>query len=91
MRYVVNELTGAGAARCMKLPVCAGPGKGQTTWGLCTQPFPANFCKRLFPRLEPVTSWSQGGSFYHCAKAHDEELQRGSKNRKDVAKFILEK
>jgi hypothetical protein len=44
-------------------------GKGRTTWGLYTQPFPANFCKRLFPRLEPVTSWSQGGSFYHCAKA----------------------
>jgi hypothetical protein len=55
-----------------------GPGKGRTTWGLCTQPFPANICKRLFPRLEPVTSWSQGGSFYHCAKALQIEIHRNN-------------
>ena len=28
-----------------------------------------HFCKRLFPRLEPMTSWSQGSNPYHCAKA----------------------
>jgi hypothetical protein len=24
-----------GQPRCMKLPLCAGPEKGRTTWGLC--------------------------------------------------------
>lgn len=26
------------------------------------------FCKRLFPRLELMTSWSQGDNVHHCAK-----------------------
>jgi hypothetical protein len=48
----------------MKLPLCAGSGEGSDHLGSLYAAFPCNFCKRLFPRLEPVTSWSQGDSFY---------------------------
>jgi hypothetical protein len=48
------------------VPVCAGPRKVGVgpIWVYRTQPFPAlATCKRLFPQLEPTTSWSQGNSF----------------------------
>jgi hypothetical protein len=38
-------------------------GRVGTTWGLMYTAFPCKFCKRLFPRLEPMTSRSQGDSF----------------------------
>jgi hypothetical protein len=37
--------------------------------GLLYPALPYKFCKSLFPRLERVSSWSQGSSFYHCTKA----------------------
>jgi hypothetical protein len=46
-----------------------GPEKGSDHLGSLYTDFTCNFCKRLFPQLEPVTSSSQGNSFYHCAKA----------------------
>nr|XP_016465741.1 PREDICTED: ubiquitin-conjugating enzyme E2-17 kDa-like [Nicotiana tabacum] len=48
-----------------------GPGKGRTTRVYRTQPT-LHFCKRLFSRLEPVTSWSHGNNFtgYTMAPLH---------------------
>jgi hypothetical protein len=42
--------------------------------------FPPHFCKRLFPRLEPMTSWSQGNqkkTFCVAIQAnyHDHHIQ----------------
>jgi hypothetical protein len=64
--------------RCMKLPLCAGSGEGLDHLGSLYAALPYNFCNRLFPRLEPVTSWSQGDSFNHCTKA---PLQREKKKK----------
>lgn len=43
------------ATRSTKLRLCTGPKKGQTTR--------VYFCKRRFPRHEPVTSWSHHTSY----------------------------
>ena len=50
-------------------PACAGSREGSDHFGSIVRSLSLHFCKRLFPGLEPVTSWSQGSSFYHCAKA----------------------
>jgi hypothetical protein len=44
-------------------PACAGPGKALTILGLMYTNLSLQFCKRLFPGLELMTSWSQGNSF----------------------------
>ena len=43
-------------------PACAGSGEGSDHFGSFVRIISLHFCKRLFPGLEPVTSWSQGGS-----------------------------
>ena len=50
-------------------PACAGSGEGSDHFGSLVRSLSLHFCKRLFPGLEPVTSWSQGSNFYRCAKA----------------------
>ena len=50
-------------------PACAGSREGSDHFGSIVRSLSLHFCKSLFPGLEPVTSWSQGSSFYHCAKA----------------------
>ena len=50
-------------------PACTRSGEGSDHFGSIVRSLSLHFCKRLFPGLEPVTSWSQGSSFYHCAKA----------------------
>jgi hypothetical protein len=44
-------------------PACAGFGEGSDHFGSYVRSFFLYFCKRLFPILEPMTSWSQGSSF----------------------------
>ncbi|XP_044323769.1 uncharacterized protein [Triticum aestivum] len=44
-------------------PACAGSGEGSDHFGSIVRSLSLHFCKRLFPGLEPVTSWSQGSSF----------------------------
>ena len=38
-------------------------GEGSDHFGSIVRSLSLHFCKRLFPGLEPVTSWSQGSSF----------------------------
>jgi hypothetical protein len=44
-------------------PACVGTGEGSDHFvsHVCSNSL--HFCKRLFPRLEPMTSWSQGNNF----------------------------
>jgi hypothetical protein len=44
-------------------PACAGSREGSNHFGSYVHSLSLNFCKRLFPRLEPMASWSQGNSF----------------------------
>ncbi len=44
-------------------PACAGSGEGSDHFGSYIRSLSLHFCKRLFPGLEPMTSWSQGNSF----------------------------
>jgi hypothetical protein len=42
---------------------CAGSGEWSDHYGSIVRSLSLHFCKRLFPGLEPVTSWSEGSSF----------------------------
>jgi hypothetical protein len=44
-------------------PACAGSGEGSDHFGSIVRSLSLHYCKRLFPGLEPVTSWSQCSSF----------------------------
>jgi hypothetical protein len=44
-------------------PACAGFGEGSDHFGSYVHSLSLHFCKRLFLRLEPMTSWSQDNSF----------------------------
>jgi hypothetical protein len=44
-------------------PTCAGSGEWSDHFGSYVRNFSLHFCKRLFPGLELMTSWSQGNSF----------------------------
>ena len=44
-------------------PACAGSREGSDHFGSIVRSLSLHFCKRLFPGLEPMTSWSQGSSF----------------------------
>jgi hypothetical protein len=44
-------------------PACAGPGEGSDHIGSYVLSLFLHFFKRLFPRLEPMTSWLQGNDF----------------------------
>jgi hypothetical protein len=44
-------------------PACAGSREGPDQFGSYVRSFFLHFCKRLFLRLEPMTSWSQGNNF----------------------------
>jgi hypothetical protein len=44
-------------------PACARSGEGSDHFGSYVHSLFLHFCKRLFPGLEPMTSWSQGNSF----------------------------
>ena len=44
-------------------PACAGSREGADHFGSIVRSLSLHFCKRLFPGLEPMTSWSQGSSF----------------------------
>ncbi|XVF03453.1 hypothetical protein REPUB_Repub04eG0262700 [Reevesia pubescens] len=48
--------------RCTKLPLYAGSGEGSGHFGPIVRNLPLHFCKRLFPRLELVTSRSHGSN-----------------------------
>jgi hypothetical protein len=39
-------------------PACAGSGEGSDHFGSYVCNISLHFCKKLFPRLEPMTSWS---------------------------------
>jgi hypothetical protein len=41
----------------------AGSREGSDHFGSYARSLSLHFCKRLFPGLEPMTSWSQGNSF----------------------------
>jgi hypothetical protein len=41
----------------------AGSREGSDHFKSYVRSLPQHFCKRLFPELEPMTSWSQGNSF----------------------------
>jgi hypothetical protein len=47
-------------------PTCAGSGEESDHFGSFVRSLSLHFCKRLFPGLEPVTSWSQGNSLLLC-------------------------
>jgi hypothetical protein len=42
---------------------CVGSGEGSDHFGSYVRSLSLHFCKRLFPGLEPMTSWSQVNSF----------------------------
>jgi hypothetical protein len=44
-------------------PACAGSEERSDHFGSYVRSISLRFCKRLFPGLEPMTSWSQGNSF----------------------------
>jgi hypothetical protein len=44
-------------------PACAGSREESDHFGSCVHSLSLHFYKRLFLRLEPMTSWSQGNSF----------------------------
>jgi hypothetical protein len=44
-------------------PACAGSGEGSDHFGSYVRNISLHFCKRLFPGLELMTSWSQGNNF----------------------------
>jgi hypothetical protein len=44
-------------------PACAGSGKESDHFGSYVLSLSLHFCKRQFPGVEPMTSWSQGNSF----------------------------
>jgi hypothetical protein len=44
-------------------PAYARSREGPNYFGSYVRSLPLHFCKRLFPGLEPMTSWSQGNSF----------------------------
>jgi hypothetical protein len=50
----------------MKLPLCAGPEKGRTTWDLCTQPFPAIFARGCFHDLNPWPPGHKVNTYTSC-------------------------
>jgi hypothetical protein len=43
-------------------PACAGSREGSDHFGSYVHSLSLHFYKRLFPGLEPMTSWSQGNS-----------------------------
>jgi hypothetical protein len=43
-------------------PTCVGSGEGFDHFGSYVRSLSLHFCKRLFPGLEPMTSWSQGNN-----------------------------
>jgi hypothetical protein len=45
-------------------PACAGPGEGSNHFGSYVRNLSLHFCKRLFPGLEPMTTWSQDTTMY---------------------------
>ncbi|KAK4358881.1 hypothetical protein RND71_021110 [Anisodus tanguticus] len=60
-----------GAARCIKLPLCAGSAEGpdhKVLYNIVCR-LTLHFCRRLFPRLEPMTFWSHGSNFTGYSKA----------------------
>jgi hypothetical protein len=44
-------------------PACASSGEGTDHFRSYVRSLSLHFCKRLIPRLEPITSWSQGNNF----------------------------
>jgi hypothetical protein len=44
-------------------PAYAGSGEWSNHFGSYVRSNFMHFCRRLFPGLEPITSWSQGNSF----------------------------
>jgi hypothetical protein len=42
---------------------CVGSGEGSDHFGPYVHILSLYFCKKLFQRLEPMTSWSQGNNF----------------------------
>jgi hypothetical protein len=44
-------------------PACAWSGEGSDHFGSYVRSLSLHFCKRLFPGLERMTSWSQASSF----------------------------
>jgi hypothetical protein len=44
-------------------PAYAGSGEGSDHFGSYVHSISLHFCKSLFPRLEPMISWSQGNNF----------------------------
>jgi hypothetical protein len=44
-------------------PACVGSREWSDHFGFSIYSIFLHFCKRLFPRLELMTSWSQGNSF----------------------------
>jgi hypothetical protein len=44
-------------------PACVGSEEGSNHFGSYVRNIFLHFCKRLFPGLEPMTSWSQGMPF----------------------------
>jgi hypothetical protein len=43
-------------------PSCVGSGEGSDHFGSYVRNLSLHFCKRLFPGLEPMPSWSQGNN-----------------------------
>jgi hypothetical protein len=44
-------------------PSCVGSREGSDHFESYIHSLSLHFCKRLFPRLEPMTSWSKGNNF----------------------------
>src|SRR4051812_37863866 len=68
-------------------PACAGFREGSDHFGTIVRSLSLHFCKRLFPGLEPVTSWSQRNNFTAAPRlplGKKRERKRKEKNRYDV-------
>jgi hypothetical protein len=69
-------------------PACVGSGKGFDHFGSYVCSVSLHFCKRLFPGLEPMTSWSQGNSITATPglPLHESiELSKVSWKKKEIA------
>jgi hypothetical protein len=76
-------------------PACTGSEEGSDHFGSHVHSLSLHFYKRLFPRLESMTSWSQGNNFTTTAQLNDTEIVKAwvcihQSSWKDMRNIILE-
>jgi hypothetical protein len=72
-------------------PACVGSRKGSNRFGSYVCNISLHFCKRLFPRLKPMTSWSQANTtalpFNYEKVTRPGKIKRRVKYYRDFAKY----